>query len=142
VRRGEPHSPYCRVHRPSLDQRQLSASKSREARGYGSTHKAARERYAALVASGLAMCARCGQPILAGAQFDLDHDDGRGGYIGVSHPTCNRRAGAQVTNGKVRARGNGAGDPFAGKRIVSENWWAPNPPPPGVVVLGEAERVT
>jgi hypothetical protein len=30
----------------------------------------------------------------------LDHDDGRGGYIGVSHPTCNRRAGAQVTNGK------------------------------------------
>lgn len=61
-----------------------------------------RRRLEALVAAGLATCARCGQPIAKGAQFDLDHADDRNGYIGVSHPRCNRgaRRRAQVANGK------------------------------------------
>jgi hypothetical protein len=100
-------SPYCREHRPSLEERARWASKTREARGYGAAHRTVRTRYEALVASGLASCARCGKPIAAGAPFDLDHDDSRGGYIGVSHPRCNRlvgaRRGAAVTNGKPAA---------------------------------------
>jgi hypothetical protein len=53
------------------------------------------------------MCARCGLPIAAGAEFDLDHTDDRAGYLGVSHRTCNRRAGGKngpaVTNARRRA---------------------------------------
>jgi hypothetical protein len=59
-------------------------------RGYGAAHQAARKRLAQLVASGLAMCARCGVPIAAGAEFDLDHTDDRAGYLGPSHVSCNR----------------------------------------------------
>lgn len=55
-----PHSPYCRDHRASFEKRQLWPSRPRQARGYGAAHKAMRERYAALVATGLAVCARCG----------------------------------------------------------------------------------
>jgi hypothetical protein len=51
----------------------------------------------------------CGKPIGAGAQFDLDHDDSRGGYIGVSHPRCNRKAGATIRNGS-RARTGAVAD--------------------------------
>jgi hypothetical protein len=98
-----PHSPYCREHRPSFEQRQRWAAKSREARGYGNGHKALRERAAALVAAGLATCARCGRPIPAGAPFDLDHSDDRAAYLGVSHTSCNRRAGARKANAKRRA---------------------------------------
>jgi hypothetical protein len=61
-----------------------------------------------LVASGLATCARCGRPIAARAQFDLDHDDSRGSYQGVSHPRCNRQEGARKANGKRAA------DPWRG----------------------------
>jgi hypothetical protein len=101
-----PRSPYCLEHRPSLEQRMRWAAKRTNPRGYGAEHQAVRAKYAALVASGLATCARCGGPIAKGAPFDLDHDDSRGGYLGVSHPGCNRTAGAklgaQITNG-VRA---------------------------------------
>jgi hypothetical protein len=97
-----PHSPYCHVHRPSLEQRQLWATKSRAARGYGEAHKATRARYAALVATGLAVCARCGKPIAPGAPFDLGHTTDRTGWTGPEHPKCNRvaggRNGAAVTN--------------------------------------------
>lgn len=40
------------------------------------------------------LCARCGQTIKAGQPVDLDHAED-GGYLGWSHSTCNRRAGAQ-----------------------------------------------
>jgi predicted TIM-barrel enzyme len=71
------------------------AAKSTNARGYGAVHQAVREQFKALVASGLAVCARCGGPFSPGAQFDLDHADDRGGYLGVSHSRCNRAAGAR-----------------------------------------------
>ena len=99
-----PKSPYCLRHRPSLEQRTRWAFKTRGARDYGAAHQAVRERYKALVASGQATCARCGRPIAKGAAFDLDHSDDRTGYLGVSHPGCNRRHGARrgaaVTNGE------------------------------------------
>jgi hypothetical protein len=66
-----------------------------------------RAQFARLVESGNATCARCGEPIAPGAPFDLDHDASRTGYLGVSHRTCNRRAGATngaaVTNARRRA---------------------------------------
>jgi hypothetical protein len=60
-------------------------------RGYGSSHQAAR-RLEPLVASGLAVCSRCGERIEAGAPFDLDHSDDRSSYLGPSHVSCNRGA--------------------------------------------------
>lgn len=53
----------------------------------------ARRRLEPLVASGLAVCARCGEPIEAGAAWDLDHSDDRSGYLAPSHLKCNRGHG-------------------------------------------------
>jgi hypothetical protein len=50
-------------------------------RGYGWNHQQARQRWARLVAAGLADCARCGEPIIPGEPWDLGHDDDdRGRY--------------------------------------------------------------
>lgn len=54
-------------------------------RGYGKGHRILRAQLAPLVAAGLAKCARCGETILAGQAFDLDHTDDRRGYLGPSH---------------------------------------------------------
>jgi hypothetical protein len=62
------------------------------------------EACGAIVAAGLATCARCGQPIAAAEPFDLDHSPDRSSYLGVSHSSCNRRAGAAVTNSRRRLR--------------------------------------
>jgi hypothetical protein len=90
-----PHSPSCRDQRPSLEQRQLWGTKSRAARGYGEAHKAMRKRYTALVASGLAVCARCGKPVAPRAPLDLGHTPDRTGWTGPEHPKCNRVAGVE-----------------------------------------------
>jgi hypothetical protein len=99
-----PMSPYCAQHRPSPEERARWANRPRKAHAYGAAHRLARKKYEALVEAGSAWCARCGQRIPPGARFDLDHDDSGAGYVGVSHPRCNRRhggrLGAQVTNGK------------------------------------------
>jgi hypothetical protein len=58
---------------------------STTARGYGIAHQRRRKMLAPLVAAGLATCARCGNQILPGQQFDLDHTDDRSGYLGPSH---------------------------------------------------------
>jgi hypothetical protein len=49
-------------------------------------------------------CPRCGFPMLPGQDLDLDHTDDRAGYIGMSHATCNRAAGARLSNQRRRAR--------------------------------------
>jgi len=49
-------------------------------------------------------CVRCGRPMLPGQPIDLDHTDDRGGYLGWSHATCNRAAGAALGNERRRAR--------------------------------------
>jgi hypothetical protein len=51
-------------------------------RGYGHSHQVARRRLEALVRSGLATCARCGELIEKDAAWDLDHTDDRSGYLG------------------------------------------------------------
>ena len=70
---------------------------STTARGYGNAHQVLRKRIARLVESGLATCSRCGQPILVGQLWHLDHDDTEGAhragwYRGPSHASCNNRA--------------------------------------------------
>jgi hypothetical protein len=49
-------------------------------------------------------CPRCGRPMLPGQPLDLDHTDDRAGYLGMSHSTCNRQAGARKGNARRRAR--------------------------------------
>lgn len=134
---SSPHSPYCRYHRPSFEQRQFWAAKGRSSRGYGSAHKALRVRYARLVDAGQAICARCHRPIFPGEPWDLGHVDGdRSRYAGPEHRSCNRHAGAKlgamITNQSRRP----ASEPAVVRRW-SRNWNAPEPPPPGVVVLSD-----
>jgi hypothetical protein len=60
-------------------------------RGYGRHHRELRKRLAPLVASGQAICARCGRPITPGEPWDLGHDDrDRSRYSGPEHARCNR----------------------------------------------------
>lgn len=59
-------------------------------RGYGYAHKKLRKEWVALVEQGGVHCARCSKPIEPGSPFDLDHNEDRTGYIGVSCRPCNR----------------------------------------------------
>lgn len=69
---------------------------TREERGYGAEHRATRERWAPLVATGNVKCWRCGEFIPVGAPFDLGHDDrDRTKYRGPEHVTCNRATAAR-----------------------------------------------
>ena len=72
----------------SVRPRKISTSQ----RGYGSRHQQLRRQLSALVAPGDFPCARCGEPILKGQAWDLDHSDDRGTYLGPSHAACNRGA--------------------------------------------------
>jgi hypothetical protein len=52
---------------------------------------------AKIVAAGMARCARCGEPIIPGTPWDLDHADHpashqNGWYLGPSHRRCNNQA--------------------------------------------------
>jgi hypothetical protein len=64
--------------------------KSARERGYGTGHRVRRRVLAPLVAAGLADCARCGEPILAGEPWHLGHDDyDRSRWTGPEHVRCN-----------------------------------------------------
>ena len=65
-------------------------------RGYDGQHRALRGRLAITVASGRAVCWRCGLVILPGSSWDLGHDDhNRSIYRGPEHRRCNRSAAAK-----------------------------------------------
>ena len=65
-------------------------------RGYDGQHRALRRRLAITVASGRAVCWRCGLVILPGSSWDLGHDDhNRSIYRGPEHRHCNRSAAAR-----------------------------------------------
>lgn len=68
-------------------------------RGYDQEHRRLREQLRPEVEAGLHRCARCREPIFPGEAWDLDHAENRQGYIGPSHRSCNRSAGAQKRNG-------------------------------------------
>ena len=65
-----------------------------KARGYGAAHQEARARWERRVLAGAVVCSRCLRPIAPTESWDLDHADDRGSYLGPSHSSCNRRAGA------------------------------------------------
>lgn len=74
------------------------------ARGYGYLHQQERKKWEPKVKAGGVKCARCKEPIDPDADWHLDHNDDRTGYIGPSHASCNLtvggRAGAAVTNAR------------------------------------------
>jgi hypothetical protein len=74
------------------------ARASRQERGYDRRHERLRERLKPAVEAGAKNCARCGQQILPGQEWALDHTDDRAGYLGPSHATCNNRAGGQAAH--------------------------------------------
>lgn len=92
---------YCRAeHRPD-PRRTFRASTSQ--RGYGHEHRERRVRALAELVPG-SPCPRCGGPMWPDSQpLDLDHADDRRDYIGLSHMTCNRSAGATYGNWLRRA---------------------------------------
>jgi len=70
-----------------------AARGSRHDRGYSADHVRERERWQPKVERGEVNCARCGQPIPADAEWALDHNEERTGYLGPSHKFCNNQAG-------------------------------------------------
>jgi hypothetical protein len=75
---------------------------------YRAGHDRLRRQWALQVEAGNAYCARCGFLIVPGESFDVDHEDGSlSEYLGVSHASCNRRAGARRGAALRRAK-NGA----------------------------------
>jgi hypothetical protein len=84
--------------------------------GYGGAHQKLRKQVAALVASGTAICWRCGRSIAPWMKWDLGHDDyNRSIYRGPEHQYCNRSSAASRGN-RMRAR------QATVKRIVADRW--------------------
>lgn len=90
---AEPGCPTLtqRTRCPDHERAKDRARGSSTARGYGQQHRAERERWAPLVATGNVKCARCREFIPPDAPWDLDHrDDDRTKYLGPSCVRCNR----------------------------------------------------
>lgn len=104
---------------------------SSTARGYGSQHQALRARLLKAWRPGQP-CARCGQPIYylwtwdrngkRVSAVDLGHNDGKTGYRGLEHRSCNRRDGQAKTTAINRARG--APTPAQQAAIRFKQWQA------------------
>lgn len=63
-------------------------------RRYRGAHRAVRR--AGLPYAYGQLCCRCGEPMLAGQELDLDHRDDGVGYRGFAHAVCNRSAGGKL----------------------------------------------
>ena len=78
---------------PELRRVRTARRRSMREQGYGLGHRARRRMLAPFVASGLVVCARCGEPIEPGTPWDLGHNDyDRRVYNGPEHAACNRGA--------------------------------------------------
>jgi hypothetical protein len=63
---------------------------------YGTRHQRLRKQYARVVATGTAVCARCGEVIEPDTAWDLGHSDFDSTvYAGPEHAWCNRSAGGK-----------------------------------------------
>jgi len=69
---------------------------------YHWSHQKLRRRLDREVRLGLHVCARCGEPILAGERWHLDHHDSGVGYLGPSHARCNVRAANELRAADAR----------------------------------------
>jgi hypothetical protein len=81
---------------------------------YGAEHRKLRARLAREIAAQGAVCVRCGDAIVAGEPWDLDHRDDGAGYLGPAHRTCNRSAGGEASHRRNRAPEAGVDDPERG----------------------------
>ena len=68
------------------------------------THKPMRERLRVQVERGTTVCVLCGELIVPGTPWDLDHRPGTRGYRGPTHAHCNRSDGAKRGNSRRRMR--------------------------------------
>jgi hypothetical protein len=71
---------------------------TRQQRGYDAEHDRLRARWKPKVERCEVKCARCGQLILPGQTWHLDHTDDRVGYLGPSHERCNTSAGGRAAH--------------------------------------------
>lgn len=76
----------CITHRRAKERTRGSAAR----RGYGHEHKALRERWAPLVATGNVKCWRCNEWLNPEQPWDLGHRDGSSEYAGPECWSCNR----------------------------------------------------
>ena len=83
---------YCPEHMRAYEAKRGS----RHERGYGTRHVRTRERYARKLQQGETIfCARCKKRIMSYDRWHLDHSDDRMSYLGISHASCNTRAGGR-----------------------------------------------
>jgi DNA-directed RNA polymerase subunit RPC12/RpoP len=95
----EARSPNARFCGPECAAR--AARPGRRAKYENPQHRGLRRSLEPVVARGATPCARCGELILLGESWDLDHRDDGAGYLGPSHARCNR---ATARHAKERRR--------------------------------------
>lgn len=80
---------HCAAHAAAYERQRGTPAE----RGYGPDHLSRRNAVKPAVERGEVSCARCRLPIAPDAEWALDHNDERTGYLGASHKICNDRAG-------------------------------------------------
>src|SRR5215211_4297919 len=102
---------------------------SRKSRKYDKTeHRDARKRYGREVASGRAVCWRCGLAIPVGSKWHVGHSDDGAVIMGPEHARCNLVAQNRVRAARARAFTNGgpmrlpAAPPEPEPRRYSRHW--------------------
>lgn len=93
---------------------------------YSYKHQELRKRVARQVVAGGMYCARCGEEIIPGEAWDLDHaDDGRS-YLAPSHVRCNRATSEPRSYKDNPAKGIYWGSPDSDGRQYrwSRQWFA------------------
>jgi hypothetical protein len=98
----------------------MTATRQRTSKeqGYGAQHKRTRATWAPIVAQGATGCVRCGELILPGEAWHLDHTDDRSGYFGPAHKRCNLAAGGLKGTDRIQVA---EGEPH-GFPVDSEVW--------------------